>query len=75
MEKKYHLVTWQRGFGDDDKDDCNTMQEVETLARKYIAEKCVVRVFRKGKLVKVYDDCFRRGRKPSAWELEKYQSK
>ena len=75
MAQKYHIITWHRDCGEDDKEDCNTMKEVAALARHYIAEEYVVRIFSKGKLVKVYDDCFRRGRKPVPCELEKYNSK
>lgn len=72
---KYHIVTWHRDCGEDDKQDCNSMQEVNALARQYVSEGYIVRVFSNHRLVKVYDDCFRRGRKPSAWETEQYESK
>ena len=32
---KYHIITWDKDCGDDDKDDCRTLAEAKKLAKSY----------------------------------------
>ncbi len=73
---KYHLVTYhptENGY--DDKEDLNSMKEVNSCAEKYLKEMYEeVLVFSNHSLVKVFDKRHKRGRKPYPFEMKKFQS-
>ena len=73
---KYHLVTYhptENGY--DDKEDLNSMKEVNSCAENYLKEMYEeVLVFSNNSLVKVFDKRHKRGRKPYPFEMKKFQS-
>lgn len=69
---KYHLITYHLDFGEDDKDDLDTMKEVEKMANNYLNDGWAkVRVFQNHKLLKVFDKNNPKGRYPFLHELNR----
>lgn len=73
---KYHLITYhptENGY--DEKDDLDTMKEVDLCAKNYLkAQMEKVFVFSNHSLVKVFDERHKRGRKPFPFEVKILQS-
>ena len=73
---KYHLITYhptENGY--DDKEDLDTMKEVNSCAENYLKEMYEeVLVFSNHQLIKVFDKRHKRGRKPYSFEVKRFQS-
>ena len=71
--KKFHLITYhptENGY--DEKEDLDTMKEVNLYAKYYLKTQMAVFVLSRHQLVKVFDEQSKRGRKPYSFEIKKF---